>query len=202
MPFSRPVAFLVLALGLASTMPGASAQTMPAPETATAVQAPAPPPFVDPATLRPKARAEDVSTIEAIVGAVYDTISGPPGPRDWNRFKSLLLPECRLMPAGQRPDGQDVYRVMDAEGFIERSTPMLMKEGFFETGVAKRVEQFANIAHVFSTYESRHEKDAAPLSRGINSIQLVKLGPRWWVASIMWDAERAGVTIPAAYLGR
>ena len=41
-----------------------------------------------------------------------------------------------------------------------------------------------------------------PLSRGINSIQLVKLGPRWWVASIMWDAERAGVTIPAAYLGR
>ena len=65
-----------------------------------------------------------------------------------------------------------------------------------------RVEQFANIAHVFSTYESRREKDAAPFARGINSFQLVKLGPRWWVASIMWDAERAGVTIPAAYLGR
>ena len=68
--------------------------------------------------------------------------------------------------------------------------------------MANRVEQFGNIAHVFSTYESRHEKDAATRSRaGINSIQLVKLGDRWWIASIMWDAERPGVTIPDKYLG-
>ena len=106
------------------------------------------------------------------------------------------------MPVGHRPDGQDVYRVMDADGYIERAGPHFSKQGFFETGVANRVEQFGNIAHVFSTYESRREKDAAPFARGINSIQLVKLGDRWWIASIIWDAERAGVTIPDKYLGR
>ena len=185
-----------LAFAAAAAQTPAGAQSLPA------MQAPAPPPFIDPATLRPRARAADVGSIDAIVAAVYDVISGPPGTRDWDRFRSLLLPECRLLPAGHRPDGQDVYRVMDADGYIERTGPIFSKQGFFETAVTNRVEQFANIAHVFSTYESRREKDAAPFARGINSIQLVKLGDRWWIASILWDAERAGVTIPDKYLGR
>lgn len=163
-------------------------------------QAPAPAPFVDPATVRPRPRPEDVKSIDAIVAALYDVISGPPGPRDWDRLKSLLLPEARFMPIGHRPDGQDVYRTIDVEGYIQRSGPMFLKEGFFETGVANAVEQFGNIAHVFSTYEAHHEKGGQPFIRGINSIQLVKLGDRWWVASIMWDTERQGVTIPEKYL--
>jgi len=46
------------------------------------------------------------------------------------------------------------------------------------------------MAQVFSTYESRHEKDGAPFARGINSIQLLWDGGRWWVATILWDSER------------
>ena len=134
--------------------------------------------------------------------AVYDVISGPAGPRDWNRFKSLLLPECRLIPVSHPADGQAAYRTLDAETYIQRAEPAFAKQGFFETGVANRVEEFGSIAHVFSTYESRHEQDAAPFARGINSFQLVKLGDRWWVASIMWDAERPDVPIPGKYLGR
>ena len=64
------------------------------------------------------------------------------------------------------------------------------------------MEQFGSIAHVFTTYQSRHEKDGKPFARGINSFQLVKLGNRWWVASIMWDTERPDVPIPGTYLGR
>jgi hypothetical protein len=164
-----------------------------------AQQPPAPPPFVDPATVRPKARPEDVKSVDGIIAALYDVISGPPGPRDWDRMKSLMLPEARFMPVVHRPDGQEVYRVTDADGYIARSGPFFLKEGFFETGVANQVEQFGNIAHVFSTYESRHEKGGQPFAKGINSIQLVKLGDRWWVASIMWDQERPGLTIPEKY---
>ena len=196
----RSALLLLLSPALALATPRAAAQAPAGSQSPSAVQQPAPPPFVDPATLRPEPRAADVGSIDAIVAAVYDVISGPAGPRDWDRFKSLLLPECRLMPAGHRPDGQDVYRVMDADGYIQRAGQTFLKEGFFETGVAQTVEQFANIAHVFSTYESRHEKGAAPFARGVNSMQLVKLGDRWWIASIMWDAERAGVTIPDKYL--
>jgi hypothetical protein len=163
-------------------------------------QAPAPPPFTDPATVRPKPHPDDVKSVDGIVAALYEVISGPPGPRDWDRLKSLLLPEARFMPVGHRPDGQDVYRAIDADGYIERSGPIFLKEGFFETGIANRVEQFGNIAHVFSTYEARHEKGGQPFIRGINSIQLVKLGDRWWVASIMWDTERRAMSIPEKYL--
>src|SRR3954468_16142545 len=117
-----PVIRAGLLLLLSSTLVSAAAQRQTAPTVAgsqppPSVQ-PAPPPFIDPATIRPAARPEDVRSIEAIVGAVYDVISGPAGPRDWNRFKSLLLPECRLMPVGHRPDGQDTYRALDADGYI------------------------------------------------------------------------------------
>jgi hypothetical protein len=181
-----------------SSVPAAKADETVA-KPAPAAQAPAPPPFVDPATVRPKPRPEDVKSIDAIVAALYDAISGPAGPRDWDRMKSLFLPDARMIPVGHRPDGQDVYRAMDPDGYIARSGPFFLKEGFFESAVANRVEQFGNIAHVFSTYESRHEKGGQPFAKGINSIQLIKLGDRWWVANIMWDQERPGLTIPEKY---
>jgi hypothetical protein len=192
---------LVLVLASAASVGSAKpASGQAAPGAPAAAQAS--PAFVDPETVRPKARAEDVRSIEAIVAAVYDVISGPRGPRDWNRFKSLLLPECRLMPVSHPEDAQALYRTLDAETYIQRAEPAFAKQGFFETGVANRVEEFGSIAHVFSTYESRREQDGAPFARGINSFQLVKLGDRWWVASIMWDTERPDVPIPGRYLGR
>lgn len=175
------------------------AQKSPDTQKPATTQAPAPPPFVDPSTIRPKPRPEDVKSIDSIVAAVYDVISGPPGPRDWDRLRSLLLPEARFMPVAHRRDGQDAYRMLSLDDYIERSGPMFMKEGFFETGIANCVEQFGSIAHVFSTYEARREKGGQPFIRGINSIQLVKLGDRWWIASIMWDTERPGIAIPEKY---
>ncbi len=55
--------------------------------------------------------------------------------------------------------------------------------------------------HVFSTYESRRAKaDEKPFARGINSIQLMQHGGRWWIVTVMWDSERPDNPIPAKYL--
>jgi prevent-host-death family protein len=54
--------------------------------------------------------------------------------------------------------------------------------------------------HVFSTYESRKTKDGQPFQRGINSIQLIKDGNRYWVVTILWDVETPTSPIPASYL--
>ena len=155
----------------------------------------------------PVAKPEDVKSIEAITAAVYDTISGPAGKaRDWDRFRSLFIPDARLMPVRlPRPDGtgpqhNDVapYTVED---YIARSSPAMLTQGFAERGVANRVEAFGNIAHVWSTYESRHDfKDEKPFARGINSIALIKDGDRYWVVQILWDSERPGSPIPEKYL--
>jgi len=130
-------------------------------------------------------------------------ISGPAGKkRDWERFRSLFYPGARLIPAGKRPNETEVRaRVLTPDEYIERSAPFVEKEGFFERGVSNKVDRYGNIAHVFSTYESRHNaNDAQPFQRGINSFQLVFDGKRWWVMTILWQGETPENPIPAEYL--
>jgi hypothetical protein len=148
----------------------------------------------------PAAKPSDVNSIDSIVKAVYAVISGPGGTRDWDRFRSLFFPGARLIPTGKGPDGSARARVATPEDYIERSGQVFAKEAFYEREKARRTEQFGNIAHVFSTYESRHSPDAAPFQRGINSIQLFNDGKRWWVLTIVWDAERPDSPIPDEYL--
>ena len=152
----------------------------------------------------PTAQAGDVVTIDAIVKALYNAISGPMGrPRDWNRFRPLFLRGAQLIPAAPRPDGGSGLRVLDVEGYIQSAEPYFLRNGFFEREVARRLERFGNVAHLFSTYESRHAADdSKPLARGINSIQLVRDQGRWWVVTILWDAERADNPLLPQYLPR
>ena len=149
----------------------------------------------------PAADAADVASIEAILTAVYDVISGPAGPRDWDRFASLFAPGARLIPIAHPDGGSPALRPMTPAEFAERSEPFFQENGFFETEVARAVETYGHLAHAFSTYESRATPDAEPFDRGINSFQLFHDGTRWWVVSIYWDSERAGHPIPDRYLG-
>jgi hypothetical protein len=151
---------------------------------------------------RAPAAPADVASEEAIVQALYEVISGPKGQaRDWDRFRSLFAEGARLIPTGRRPNGESGLRVLDVEGYIQAAGPYLVQNGFFEREIAARSERFGSIAHRFSTYESRHEAgDVTPFSRGINSIQLYHDGSRWWVVTILWDAERSDQPIPERYL--
>jgi len=180
--------FALSALALAQQQP---------PKPPTPPAAPAPPAATE---TMPTARPDDVKSISAIVNALYDVISGPPGERDWTRFRSLFIPEARLIFNGAAPNGDVVRRVMSAGDYAQRAGGFFMKEGFFERGIANRVDRFGHIAQVFSTYESRHEKDGAPFARGINSIQLAYDGQRWYVVTIMWDQESPNNKIPEQYL--
>jgi hypothetical protein len=153
-----------------------------------------------------KANPDDVSSIDAIISATYDVISGPAGqPRDWGRERSLFLPGARLIPTSARagasaPAGKLEPQVYDVDGFIERSRGLL-ENGFYEKEIARRTERFGSIAHVWSTYESRHRADdPEPFMRGINSFQLFFDGERWWVVSIYWQQESPAAPIPDSYL--
>ena len=209
MPPLRPRpsrAAALLALSLAAAVPlGAQQPTTPAPAPRTpapGTPAPTAAPAAQPAP--PPANPADVASIESIVAAVYDVISGPAGQkRDWDRFASLFHPSARLVPTGRRPDGTLVARAISPQQYAQGSGPMLERDGFFEKEIARTVEQFGTIAHVFSTYETRRAtSDPTPFMRGINSIQLFNDGARWWVMSIYWAQEGADSPIPAKYLPR
>ena len=154
------------------------------------------------------ANPADVASIDAIVNAAYDAISGPPAKkRDWDRERSLYIPGARLIPTAMKAgaDPNEVVdlapHMLDVEAFIARVEPFFEKSGFYEKEIARRIEQFGQIAHVWSTYESRHnDDDPEPFMRGINSIQLFNDGNRWWIVNIYWQQESAEHPIPAKYL--
>ena len=156
----------------------------------------------------PTAKPEDVSSPEAILAAVYNVISGPKGqPRDWDRMRSLFLPDARLIPATNVPAGPGVTAIhsdavfLTIDGYIARSSGRMTSAGFFEHSIHNEVEQFGNIVQIWSTYESRHNADdPTPFARGINSFQLLKDGDRYWVVNIFWDAESPTHPILAKYL--
>ncbi|PRX56886.1 hypothetical protein [Flagellimonas meridianipacifica] len=151
----------------------------------------------------PSGDPNDVASIDAIIAAVYDVISGPAGEkRDWDRMRSLFIPEAVLMPSGKNAQTGDVgYRYWSLEDYINKAGSNLEKDGFFEVEVARRVEKYGTIAHVFSTYESRRNKnDDKPFARGINSIQLLKGKDRWYIVSIFWMGESPEYPIPESYL--
>ena len=153
-------------------------------------------------TATPVANPADVNSIDAIVAAVYDVISGPAGKkRDWDRMRSLFMPGARLIPTGPRQSGGYGSRALTVEDYLTRSAPLFEKEGFFEKESARRTESFGQIAHVFSTYESRHAPDdAKAFQRGINSIQLMNDGKRWWIVTIFWQGEDEKNPLPEKYL--
>jgi hypothetical protein len=159
---------------------------------------------------QPAAKPEDVNSVDAIISAVYNVISGPKGQaRDWNRMRSLLLPSARLIPArviaaasGSASTHSDAV-LLSIDDYIARSSGNMTASGFFERGIHNEVQQFGNIVHVWSTYESRHDAaDPTPFARGINSFQLLKDGDRYWVVNIFWDSERPTNPIPEKYLSK
>jgi hypothetical protein len=145
----------------------------------------------------------DVSSVDAIVAAVYDVISGPAGEaRDWDRWRSLFIPEARLIAVG--PDGEGGVRrtVMSPEDYVQRAGQNLEESGFFEDEINRVQEEFGPVVHLFSTYQSRRTlDDPEPFARGINSFQLQFDGDRWWVVTVFWTSEQPGLPIPAKYGG-
>jgi len=145
---------------------------------------------------------KDVSSPDALVAAVYDVISGPAGQkRNWDRMRTLFVPDARMIPTGKRTTGESTRRVLTVEDYITNSGPFLEKEGFFETEIGKKTEQFGNMVHVFSTYESKRTmKDEKPFMRGINSFHVWYDGKRWWVITILWQNESPDTPIPEKYI--
>jgi hypothetical protein len=144
----------------------------------------------------------DVASVDAVLAALYDVISGPAGQkRNWDRFRSLFVPGARLIPTGIGPDKKGRIRMMAPDEYANFSGPRLEESGFFEHEIGRTIESFGAVTHVFSAYESRRTlSDERPFARGINSIQLFNDGARWSVVSIYWDSEREDNPIPQKYL--
>lgn len=146
--------------------------------------------------------SKDVQSVDAIIGALYEVISGDPGaPRDWDRFRNLFKPETRLMPTRKSPQGELTLAALSPEDYVQMFTTRI-STGFFERELHRVTETYGTVTHAFSTYETKEKKDGPVTNRGINSIQLFFDGKRYYVINIFWCAESMGFQLPDKYLSK
>src|SRR5262249_4828924 len=90
-------------------------------------QTPAP---TSPAAQAPAARPRDVDSIDHILAAVYDVISGPAGaPRDWDRFRSLFYSGARLIPSRRDDKGAITARILTPDEYVTRGKDAFTTQG-------------------------------------------------------------------------
>lgn len=146
-----------------------------------------------------EANPADVSTIDGIIKAFYETISGGTGvPRQWSRDKTLYAPDVRFVAMSEQ-NGKIRVSVMNHNQYVNNTNEFFVAEGFQEREINRVVRRFGNIAHVFSVYEFSTE-DGKEKGRGVNSIELFWDGTRWWISAAGWDEERPGNQIPKEFL--
>lgn len=137
----------------------------------------------------------DVKSIDSIISAYYDVISGPAGYQyDAARDQNLHAPNAIITRIS---DGMPLQR----HGLLTEQQPLKAPypEGFFEYEVGRIVQAYEGIAHVWSTYEIRKSPGSEVTGRGVNSISLYYQESRWWIAS--WSTQLEGeVALPAKYL--
>ncbi len=146
--------------------------------------------------------SKNVATLDSTIETLYTVISGDKGfERDWALFKHLFHKNAKLIPTGKDKEGKQIARYMTPDDYINSSGKWLVENGFHEVEINREVQTFGNITQVFSTYESfKNKDDDKPFMRGINSIQLLNDGERWWIINIYWMQETKDNPIPEEYL--
>jgi hypothetical protein len=147
----------------------------------------------------PLPRPEDVASLDGLIRAFYEVVSGPAGERvDLARDRTLHRAGARVgFPQGT-PEG-DRLVMMDLEEYHRRfDAPR--SAAFYEVELHRIVERFGTIAHVWSSYAYSDWPGGPVAQRGINSIQCHFDGARWWILGWIYDKERDGNPIPPAYL--
>ena len=148
-----------------------------------------------PVTADPK----DVESIDQIIKALYDVISGPAGPRNWDRFHSLFYKDAYMAAMVPAQSGGQQLKKFTPKEYEKSNGPFFNQFGFFEKEIGRSVDQFGSIAQVFTAYEFTVQTPQPQTQRGINSVELINENGRWWIMSILWNEESAQNPIPEKY---
>ena len=140
---------------------------------------------------------EEFATIDALMAALYSSISGPPGGQDFELSRRLYHPDVRLVRTRLDEAGRPVAFSFSADDYEANAKALLADLPFYEVETERRTVRFGNVAQIFSAYEARTAPEGGELiKRGMNCAHLFNDGKRWWLMHMIWDDEREGVSVP------
>jgi hypothetical protein len=133
-----------------------------------------------------KAPADDVATIDGIIAAYYEVVSGPAGESpDQERDRTLHHPQAWVAIANVDAAGKPFVNVMTLDDYYGDNAPR--QEGFWEWETDRVIQRSGNMVHVWSSYASAREQGGEPYTHGVNTITLFHDGERWWIMGWMFD---------------
>ena len=147
-------------------------------------------------------RAEDVSTIDGIIKAYYEVVSGSADqPRQWDRDATLYIPNVRFIIIRQEEAGKTTAQSMTHQEFVDSSDASLRGKAFYEHEVHRITHRAGNVAHLLSTSEHTSSSTGPVEGRSIDSLELFWDGTRWWITNVsIWDVESSRHPLPAEFL--
>ncbi len=146
---------------------------------------------------------ENLSTVDGIIHALYDAISGPVGEeRNWDKFRNLFAENARMYSAVPVKDSSAALRCITPQEYAERNKTRFSDIGFYEEELYRITNTFGAGTQVLSTYELHFtNKDGEQeITKGINNIQLFFDGDRYFIVSVFWDANSKNIEVPERYL--
>jgi hypothetical protein len=135
----------------------------------------------------------DVATIDGLINAYYESVSGHPGQRDGERMLSLFITGGKISIdlEGEEPTHKNAEDYLKTERFLTISTE------FFEREISRDTQEFGYMANVISTYGiSDAMENTDYTARGVTVFQLLNHDGRWWILSTMWQRENPELPIP------
>lgn len=133
----------------------------------------------------------EVLSINTLITAVYDILSGPAGERNWIKLRFFCLPGATFVSLKEKNTGEIEFFQGTLDDFIKMIDPVLKQNDYYENEIERNVQTADNIANVFSTFESTlfYKDKTTSNQRGVNSFQLIFKDGRWWIVNIVWKNE-------------
>ena len=135
----------------------------------------------------------------SITCEIYDMLSGPAGPRDYDRVRHHYHPDARLIRTGISDDGEPFTQVMSIDDHAKDVAILLKDLDFVEEEIGHEAEIFGSVAHVTSIYKYRFGTGPTEREgRGVNLFNFYYDGSAWKIISCIWNNEREGFSLQDA----
>ena len=142
--------------------------------------------------------AEDVKSVDAIINAYYDVISGSSS-EPWEFERDKYIHSKNAFITRLDVNGKAETHSLEAEYIPIGLSP---KEDFYEKELKRTVSKYGSIAQVWSAFEIRTDPNTESNIRGLNSVQLHYEKGRWFIDSWTCEMESEKNSVVSEFLNK